>query len=129
MGNSVAVEERQADKRIEVPDAPQRRARPPVKKGMKPRTKTILALVALVVLGALVLSGVSWSKRGVVGGQTGKVMRPDLMSIVTASGQIKPPDVNLVSVNANTFGKITQLTVKEGDTVKKGQLLLRTEDI
>lgn len=129
MGNSVAVEERQADRRIEVPDVPQRKVAVPVKKGMKPRTKTILALAALVLLVVLVIAGVSWSKRGVVVVQTGKVMRQDLTAIVTASGQIKPPDANLVSVNANTFGKITELTVKEGDTVKKGQFLLRTEDI
>lgn len=129
MGNSVAVEERQADRRIEVPDVPQRQVTAPVKKGMKPRTKTILALAALVLLVVLVIAGVSWSKRGVVVVQTGKVMRQDLTAIVTASGQIKPPDANLVSVNANTFGKITELTVKEGDTVKKGQFLLRTEDI
>jgi HlyD family secretion protein len=129
MGNSVAVEERRADARMEVPDVPRRKVSAPVKKGMKPRTKTILALVALVLLVVLVIAGVSWSKRGVVVVQTGKVMRQDLTAIVTASGQIKPPDANLVSVNANTFGKITELTVKEGDTVKKGQFLLRTEDI
>lgn len=130
MGNSVVVEEREAERRIELPEPPQRRMTPPVKKGMKPRTKTILALVALVLLVVLVIAGVSWSKRGVVVVQTGKVQRQDVLtSIVTASGQIKPPDVNLVSVNANSMGKITEITVKEGDAVKKGQLLLRTEDV
>jgi len=130
MGNSVAVEERQAEPRVEVPPEPQRRTAPPAKKGMKPRTKTILALGAVVLLVVLVIAGVSWSKRGVVVVQTGKVTHQDLLtSIVTASGQIKPPDANLVNVNANSMGKITQITVKEGDQVRKGQLLLRTEDV
>lgn len=96
---------------------------------MKPRTKAIVAIVSLVLLVVLVIAGISWSKRGVVVVQTGKVARQDLASIVTASGQIKPPDINLVNVNANSMGKITEINVKEGNTVKKGQLLLRTEDV
>jgi HlyD family secretion protein len=130
MGNSVAVEERQAERRIEVPDVPQqRRVMTPVKKGMKPRTKAILAIGAALLLLILVIAGVSWSKRGVVVVQTGKVIRQDLTALVTASGQIKPPDANLVNVNANSMGKITEITVKEGDQVRKGELLLRTEDV
>ena len=129
MGNSVAVEERQAERRIEVPERPQRTVIAPAKKGMKPRTKAILGIGAVVLLAVLVIAGVSWSKRGVVVVQTGKVIRQDLTSIVTASGQIKPPDTNLVNVNANSMGKITEITVKEGDTVKKGTFLLRTEDV
>ena len=57
MGNSIAVEERQAEPRVEVPPAPQRRTPPPAKKGMKPRTKTILALGAVVLLAILVIAG------------------------------------------------------------------------
>src|SRR5262249_43031154 len=75
------------------------------------------------------IAGIVWSRRGTVSVQTGRVMREDLSSIVTASGQIKPPPENYASVNANSFGKIVQLLVKEGEHVKKGQLLLRTEDI
>ena len=61
--------------------------------------------------------------------QTGKVMKQELSSIVTASGQIRPPTANFANVNANSFGKITDIYVKEGDQVKKGQLLLRTESV
>jgi HlyD family secretion protein len=56
-------------------------------------------------------------------------MREDLAAIVTASGEIKPPAANLANVNANSVGKITDIYVKEGDTVKKGQLLLKTEAV
>ena len=132
MSNPVVVEEREVRGRVELSESsllgttPQP---PRAKKGMKPRTKAIVAIVSLVLLVVLVVAGISWSKRGVVVVQTGKVTRQDLASIVTASGQIKPPDANLVNVNANSMGKITEITVKEGDTVKRGQLLLRTEDV
>ncbi|HEY6291242.1 MAG TPA: efflux RND transporter periplasmic adaptor subunit [Terriglobia bacterium] len=131
MSNPVALEERQQQGHIELAEDSLWGAAPPARgrKRMKPRTKTILAIVCVVLLAVLVAVGISWSKRGVVVVQTGKVARQDLSSIVTASGQIKPPDANLVNVNANSFGKITEINMKEGDTVKKGQLLLRTEDV
>ena len=131
MNNPVAVEERQEQGHIELAEDTLWGAPPPARgrKRMKPRTKTILAIGCVLVLGVLVAVGISWSKRGVVVVQTGKVTKQDLSSIVTASGQIKPPDANLVNVNSNSFGKITAINVKEGDQVKKGQLLLRTEDV
>ena len=98
-------------------------------KGMKPWKKyTLLGVAALVLIG-LVFFAISWSKRGVVSVQTAKVGRQDIASVVTASGEIKPPPEDLANVNANSMGKIVELLVKEGDRVKKGQLLLRTEDV
>jgi len=96
---------------------------------MKPWKKNLLIGLAVVALIALVAGGIAWSKKGQVTVQTGKVMRQELSSIVTASGEIKPPPEDLANVNANSYGKITELVVKEGDHVKKGQLLLRTEDV
>ena len=97
--------------------------------GLKRWKKPLLfGLAALVFIG-LVGGGIVWSKRGVVKVQTGKVQRQDLSSIVTASGEIKPVKENLANVNANTYGRIDEILVKEGDTVKKGQLLLKTESV
>ena len=103
--------------------------RPRNGKGMKSRKKMILVIVGAVALVGLVAGGIIWSKGGVVTVQTTKVVREDLAAIVTASGEIKPPTANLANVNANSFGKITDIYVKEGDTVKKGQLLLKTEAV
>jgi HlyD family secretion protein len=89
----------------------------------------ILVIVGVVAVAGLVAGGIIWSKGGALTVQTAKVMREDLAAIVTASGEIKPPDANLANVNANSFGKITDIYVKEGDTVKKGQLLLKTEAV
>jgi len=99
-------------------------------KGRKSKKKKmILALVGAVVLIALVIGGIIWSKGGSVTVQTTKVARQDLPAIVTASGEVKPPPADLANVNASLIGKITDIYIKEGDTVKKGQLLLKTEAI
>jgi len=110
--------------------APSRDILPPRKeKGMKRWKKIVLSIVAAAVLIGLVLGGIAWSRRGVVAVQIGKVIRQDLASIVTASGEIKPPSNQWANVNANSFGKITEILVKEGDRVKRGQLLLKTESV
>jgi HlyD family secretion protein len=119
--------------KIELPETTEAPARvaPPFRNGKaaKSRKKPLLIGAGAVVLIGLVVGGIIWSKRGVVKVQTGKVTRQDLSAVVTASGEIKPPTENFASVNANSFGKITEILVKEGDHVKKGQLLLRTEDV
>jgi len=99
-------------------------------KGKKSKKKKmILALVGAVVLAGLVIGGIVWSKGGSVTVQTTKVVRQNLSAIVTASGEIRPPTADLANVNASSMGKITEIYIKEGDTVKKGQLLLKTEAI
>ena len=67
------------------------------------------------------------SSKNVVTVQTGKVQRQDLATVVSASGEIKPK--TYVNIGANAFGKITHLYVKEGDHVKKGQLLAQLENV
>jgi HlyD family secretion protein len=54
-------------------------------------------------------------------------MRQDLTSIVTASGEIKPK--NYINIGANQLGPLTHILVKEGDTVKKGQLLAQIDAV
>lgn len=98
-------------------------------RGTKRWKQVTLAVVGLVACVGLAVGGVVWSRRGVVTVQTGKVQREDLAQIVTANGEIKPVEQNQANVNANSMGKITEILVKEGDHVTKGQLLMRTEDI
>ena len=67
------------------------------------------------------------ARSGVVTVQTGNVVRQDLTSLVTASGEIKPK--NYINIGANARASITRLLVKEGDRVRKGQLLARIENV
>lgn len=53
------------------------------------------------------------------------VQRRDLVASVTASGQIQPR--TKVDLSADITGKITRLSVKEGDLVKQGQFLLQID--
>ena len=65
--------------------------------------------------------------KDVVTVQTAPAIRQDLTSIVTASGEIKP--LTYTNVLGEGIGKITQIAVKEGDHVKKGDVLLRLESV
>jgi len=94
---------------------------------VKRKWKIVITLAAIVVLAFGVYASTVYSKRGVVTVQTGQVVRGDLVSQVTASGEIKPK--NYINIGANAMGEITQILVKEGDRVRKGQLLAKLEDV
>ena len=94
---------------------------------MKRKWKIIIALVVVAIAGAGVYGSTVYSKRGIISVQTGKVVKQDLTSIVTASGEVKPR--NYINIGANAMGVITDLMVKEGDRVRKGQLLAKIEDV
>jgi len=81
----------------------------------------------VVLLGGIVGFTVIQSRKNVMTVQTGRVVKQDLTSIVTASGEITPK--TYVNIGANAFGKITHLYVKEGDKVKRGQLLAQIENV
>jgi HlyD family secretion protein len=94
---------------------------------MKTWKKALIGIAAAFVL--LIVGGiiVHQSSKGVVTVQTGKAQRQDLAAVVTASGEIKPK--TYVNIGANAFGKITHLYVREGDRVKKGQMLAQLENV
>jgi len=94
---------------------------------VKSKWKTILIIGVVLALGIGVYASTVLSKRGVVAVQTGKVVRQDLTSVVTASGEIKPK--NYINIGANALGILTEILVKEGDHVRKGQLVARIENI
>jgi HlyD family secretion protein len=94
---------------------------------MKPWKKIAIGAGIVVVLAIIVGFTVHQSSKNVVTVQTGKVLRQDLATVVSASGEIKPK--TYVNIGANAYGKITHLYVKEGDQVKKGQLLAQLENV
>jgi HlyD family secretion protein len=89
--------------------------------------KIILVVGVLLLLVVIVGFTVNQSQKSVVVVQTGKVFKQDISSQVTASGQIKPKTI--VNVGANAMGRIVRLFVKEGDQVKKGQVLAQLENV
>ena len=89
--------------------------------------KIAIGLGAVALLSAIVGFTVYQSHKNVVTVQTGKAQRQNLSQVVTASGEIKPK--TYVNIGANAFGKITKLYVKEGDRVKRGQMLAQLENV
>ncbi len=91
---------------------------------MNKSTKWILISVVLLLVVLIVLS-----KTGVFGKDEGtkvtaeKVQKRTIIEVVNASGKVYP-EIE-VKVSPDISGEITELTVLEGDTVKKGQLLAR----
>src|SRR5690348_2609458 len=95
---------------------------------MKTWQKVGIGVGAVAVLGGIVLFSVNQANKGVVTVQTAKIAPQEtLVSQVTASGEIKP--TTYTNVTAQGFGRITEILVKEGDHVKKGDRLLLQENI
>src|SRR4030081_469515 len=95
---------------------------------MKTWQKGGIGVGAAVVLGGIVLFSVNQANKGVVTVQTAKIAPQEtLVAQVTASGEVKP--TTYTNVTAQGFGRITEILVKEGDHVKKGDRLLLQENI
>jgi HlyD family secretion protein len=95
---------------------------------MKTWQKVAIGVGAAAVLGGIVLFSVNQANKDVVTVQTAKVSpQPSLVSQVTASGEIKP--TTYTNVTAQGFGRITSIVVKEGDHIKKGDVLLTQENV
>ncbi|MBI5773559.1 MAG: efflux RND transporter periplasmic adaptor subunit [Verrucomicrobia bacterium] len=90
----------------------------------KSRRKLWLVLILLLLAGG----GGVWfqffrKKEVIVAVQTEKVLRRDIMEKVVATGKIQP--VVQVAISPEVSGEIIELPVKEGQSVKKGDLLLK----
>ena len=94
---------------------------------MKKWKKILIGVGALVVLAIVVTVSIQQAGKDVVTVQTGKVGKQDLVSLVTASGEIKPK--TYTNVLGEGFGRITGIVVKEGDKVRRGDVLMRLENI
>jgi HlyD family secretion protein len=84
-------------------------------------------VVGLLVLAGIVVFTVVRAQSGYTKVLTGKVTRGDLTSTVSGTGQIKPK--TYVNIGATAFGRITHLYVKEGERVKRGEMLASIENV
>lgn len=94
---------------------------------MKRKWKWILGVCLVLVIAGGTFAKIKMSQAAIVGVQTGKAVRQDLTSLVTASGEIKPR--NYVNIGANVMGRITEINVREGDQVHRNQVLARLESV
>jgi HlyD family secretion protein len=87
--------------------------------------KIIIAVLALVVIGAAAGSA-WWFRRSTAPTVTTEVIKArDLEAVVSASGKIQPK--KFVNISADTSGRIVNLAVNEGDRVTSGQFLMQID--
>src|ERR1700727_1782884 len=96
-------------------------------KSMKTWEKSVNGVGAGLFLLIIVIFTVYQSGKNGVTVQTGEAAHQDLSTVISASGEIRPK--TYVNIGANAFGKITHLYVKEGEHVKKGQMLAQLENV
>ena len=89
----------------------------------KNRRKIIIFSAIGAVLVALTLVAVFKKKEPVITVQTEKTTRRNLTELVVANGKIQP--VTQVVISPEVAGEIIALPVKEGNSVKKGDLLVQ----
>ncbi len=83
----------------------------------------VLAGIAVLVIASVVAAVLSGGREKVVAVQTEKISRRDITQIVTGTGKIQP-EVE-VKISAEVSGEIVEMPVKVGQSVKKGQLLVK----
>ena len=94
--------------------------------GKKKKSKKKLFIfggIGLLLVILLVVAFVGGNKEEIVSVQTEKVEKRTITQTVAATGKINPEFK--VVINPEVTGEIIELPVKEGDPVKKGQLLIR----
>src|SRR5713101_9040128 len=89
----------------------------------KKRKKTLIFAIILVALAGLTAGAILKKREVVITIQTEKVLRRNLTEIVVANGKIQP--VLQVKISPEVSGEIIDLPIKEGQQVKKGDLILK----
>ncbi len=92
--------------------------------GKKSKKKIIIfSIIGVVLIGLAALVFLGSKRETIVTVQTEKTVKRNITQIVSATGKIQPE--TQVKINAEVSGEIINLPVQEGQTVQKGQLLVK----
>ena len=89
--------------------------------------KILLISLAAVAVVVLVIVFIWRQQAGYTKVLTAKVTRQELSTVVSGTGQIKP--TTYANLGANAMGRVTHIYVKEGDLVKKGQIVATIQNV
>ncbi len=92
-------------------------------KSKKKGRKILIFTLLILVVGGLAAAAFLRKREVIITVQTEKVARRNLTELVTANGRIQP--VFYVKISPEVSGEIIELPVKEGQSVKKGDLLVK----
>jgi HlyD family secretion protein len=87
--------------------------------------KIVIGVAVLAILGVVLMGSIRSRDKNVAKVTTAKVDKVDLVAKVTANGKIQAQ--KKVDLSALVMGQVVNLAVKEGDQVKRGQLLLQID--
>lgn len=90
---------------------------------VKKRRKRIVWLVLGLATAGLACAAVVLRPKPVLAVQTEPVKRRNLVEVVTATGKVQP--VTQVKITTEVSGEIIEIGVKEGQQVRKGDLLVK----
>jgi HlyD family secretion protein len=82
---------------------------------------SVAVLVLLIVIASIFATRTDTPEVTVVKIQ----VKPELRSTVTSSGEVRP--IQFMNLTSEVQGRIEDITVKEGDVVQKGQVLVRLD--
>ncbi len=90
------------------------------------KKKIIIGTVIVLVIAGIVSASLYARRSDAPEVQTAKVEKRNLLeSKVTANGEVRP--IQLINLTAEVSGRVTDVFVKEGDLVKKGQKIVRLD--
>jgi HlyD family secretion protein len=92
---------------------------------MASRKKVLIVAGVVLVVGVLGARALGGGGEKGVEVRTEQIARRDLVSIVVASGKIEP--VRKVDISADISGRVVQVLVEEGQTVQRGDVLIRID--
>ena len=92
---------------------------------MDKKTKIIIGVIALLVLGTAASIQASRGRTSGVEVRTDEIELRDLVEVVTASGNIRA--LRTVDISSEVSAKVAELLVDAGEDVVRGQILLRLE--
>jgi HlyD family secretion protein len=89
------------------------------------RKKVIIGGGVVLALAAIAVANLKFRRTDAVSVDAEPIKRQYLEAIVSASGKIEPK--RSVNISADTMGRVVDLAVEEGQTVKTGQFLLQID--
>lgn len=92
---------------------------------MSKKKRLLLIIGGAVVVILVIVLAASKSSGLVYTVQSGKVEKGEIVSLVTATGSVNAKTT--VKISADVAAKIVELPIKEGDQVKKGDLLVKLD--
>jgi HlyD family secretion protein len=92
---------------------------------MNKKKKLWLIIAGAVVVILIIVLAASKDSGMVYSVQSGKVEKGEIVSLVTATGSVQAKTT--VKISADVAAKIIELPVKEGDQVKKGDVLIKLD--